>query len=283
MIYKNLLQHLKNQDKSEILYKKIHKGTPFFWIGFYSFIDGNYNQAIFYLDAALAEDKLNHPPNVWPNSGAAMFFLLKSDKYQDDLSPENYEIPKLWDLFLNDLNRFNTINKSKWTIDDFRDKFVYKIIDRNNTAMITTLYSFVLEKDDIVEMINLRGINGGTTEPMLIHLFKGALIFETLLKYVHPKCKDIKGLGNILQKLAPNYVQIFPKCEPIETFEKIIQFIKTNESPKETAFCITYKIRNKSAHDLNWKNEFTIKNYQNIYQEIINAIFYVLEKNYLIK
>lgn len=275
-VYKELLKRI--QDKYPDEYKEIHKGTPFFWIGWHSFLAEYYDQAIFYIDAAMAEDKKNHPDSVWPTSGAAQFFKLELNDYRKFFGSSNAR--ELKDLLKEELDRFNSLNSGiNTTLENFIEDFVENILPEDNTSLITTLYTFIFEKEDILEMIQYRGEYGGTIEPMVLHLFKGSLIFETLLKQTYPAYNE-DGLGTILQKLQTDYNFSFDRCTP-ESFRDIFQYIEDRHAFLQTAFCITYKIRNKGAHNLNWEDLFTSNNYEKIYQQILNAIFIVIQKGYL--
>jgi len=269
--YKEFLEILQDTYPNE--YKEIHKGTPFYWIGWYSFLAEYYDQAVFYIDAAMSEDKINHPPELWPDSGAAMFFRLKLTNYQ--LFFRSSTAPELEDVLKQEFKRFNRLNlNDDITIENFVENFVGQIIYHDNTAIITTLYTFILEKDRIMEMIHNRGEYGGTIEPMITHIFKGALIFETLLKMHY----EGTMLGNTIEQCKAKYSFDFNQCTP-KSFNEIFNY--TNQNNTQTAFCITYKLRNKTAHKLNWNESFTESNYEKIYQNILNAIFFVIQKEYL--
>jgi hypothetical protein len=229
----------------------------------------------------MAEDKKKHPSNVWPDSAAAMFFDTRSDDYRNIYDPKGSDTPFFRDLINEEINKFNTVNRSSWVLEnDFVDSFVKKIIKQNNTAIITTLYSFIFEKNDIIELIDLRGYHGGSTEPMIMHLFKGSLVFETLFKL---DSSNSPTLGTLIKNLFGTRFFEDYKCtkREIETYKDIINYIKKDEFGfPYTAFCVTQKIRNLSAHDLNWENSFTVENYESIYNQIIYAIFYVLEQKF---
>lgn len=266
-VYKEFLKILQDEYPDE--YRKIHKGTPFFWIGWYSFLAEYYDQAVFYIDAAMSEDKINHPREKWLDSGAAMFFRLKLPHYQRLF--HSLSTPELNEVLKKEFKRFNLLNlNNNITIESFVEKIIYD----GNTAIITTLYTFILEKDGIMEMIHNKGKYGGTIEPMIMHIFKGALIFETLLK----KHYSGKMLGNTLQNCQSKYSFDFHQCTP-SSFNDIFSY--QNQNNKQTAFCITYKLRNKAAHKLNWNDSFTESHYEKVYQNILNAIFFVIQEEYL--
>lgn len=296
-IYKKLLKKIKTQNKDK--YNRIHKGTPFYWIGWNSFLMKHYEQAIFYLDAAVAEDKKNHvkwikhprtrkPTPLWLQSGAAMFFRMEDEErirmIYDRIHSNS---PNLSDLVKIELNRFNSLNNNgEITFENFIDLFVEVVIKENNTAIITALYSFIFQRDDILEMIRFRSKYGGTIEPIIINLFKGALIFETLIKkcYNGNRCiNQSNTLGCILRENSTqgHYGYIFQQCSAIQ-LEDIFDYIDRNSYGIDTAFHVTCKIRNTTAHNLLWNDIFNEGNFNKLYQNIINAIFYVIQRDYII-
>jgi len=56
--YESLLEQIKNVNPNK--YNKIHKGNPLYFLGWIAFDLKNYEKAVFYMDAAAAEDiKIN--------------------------------------------------------------------------------------------------------------------------------------------------------------------------------------------------------------------------------
>ncbi|WP_321421711.1 hypothetical protein [uncultured Methanobacterium sp.] len=281
-INKELLKRIKNEFKDK--FYKIHKGTPYFFIGWNSFLIKSYESAIFYLDAAIAEDKRNHGKQNTLKSGAALFFNLNS-KYDEPF--QRYNSSTLEDIIKPELDRFNQIGSNQLSIEDFKN-FVEEMIFEKYTSTITTLYTFILEKESIIEMIQLRSINGGTIEPMVLHLFKGAVIFETLLKKYHFNdlskkygSKNVNNMGGILQKLEIKSFYNFNLRFCSETsLKNIFKYAKDNDNESiETAFHSICRIRNTTGHKLTWEENFSVSNYELIFKQIINGIFYLIERN----
>jgi len=288
LFYKQLLNEIKKYDNN--FYNEIHKGVPYFFIGWYSFLLKQYDQSIFYLDASLAEDKKTHKKNdVWLHSGAANFFKLKAN-YSGAYNIFNDR--KLPDLILNLINKYNELCEeidTKITLQEFTNKFVEKLIIEDNTAIITTLYSFILEFEDIQEMIKLRSINGGTIEPMIIHLFKGAVIFETLIKRTNkrPDGKDFMVLNGLFTHETSPFVSKYPEFTinggHIEQLNEILIPLINDEYSNfvSAAFNTVYKIRNSTAHNLSWDDVFIDDNYEKMFLQIINSIFIVIQREYI--
>ena len=280
--YKELLKRIK--DESETQYNNIHKGTPFFFIGWFSFLLKNYNEAIYYIDAAMNEDKKNHPSDVWPTSGAALFFRLHSiyDKYFNYFTDTT-----IHDILEKELKNFSQ-EFENFELSEFKEYFIEELLldedlSSGDVAIITTFYTFILEKNDILNMINLRGTNGGTIEPMIMHLFKGSLIFESLLKKYHPS--EALTLGQIFREIGSDYgLKYEGKNCYAGTLEEIFDIIDSPSFNKiEKAFYTTCRIRNTTGHNLSWNNVFSCENYEQLYKNVLNAILIVIKKNIKIK
>lgn len=275
-IYKLLLRKIK--EFNEEGYDKTHKGVPYYFIGWFSLNIKNYEQAIFYFDAALAEDKINHSFDTWNNSGAALFFKLK---HEFPYPYNEFSTRKLREYLSKELNSYNPVESDKMRLDeDFVKKFVENILLENNTAIITTFYTFILEKHDILDLIELRSVHGGTIEPIVMHLFKGALIFESLLKKQYPQHGS--NMGKILKAIQKEFKfkfdNSFTSC-----FEQIIDYVNlNNDNTIEKSFNTVYKIRNTTAHNLIWNDCFNEKNYKEMFKQVMNAILNFIYKKYVL-
>ena len=65
--HETLLQILRNDDP--VKYQTIHKGTPFFFMAWTAYDMRNFEKALFYLDAAIAEDDLDVFFQVYDDDG----------------------------------------------------------------------------------------------------------------------------------------------------------------------------------------------------------------------
>jgi len=264
------------------------KGFPYYWIGFLLFKSKHYEQAVFYLDAALAEDKhyMNYLVEIegaqvpkWITSGAASFFQLHN--FEGEF--EEFNIPELKCEVNKFLDVFNDKNIEGINIDLYRDfikKFVDKFIKSNNTAILTTLYSFIMEKKDIDNMIIFKSSYGGTIEPMILHLAKGALVFESILKteYLNDRSKvtlgiilkddNFKGKMKLSSEISSSIADINDIEVPVNNFSIV------------DSFTCTSKIRNTSAHNLCWNDNF-ISKYDRYFEQVLFSIFYFIFNEYI--
>jgi hypothetical protein len=122
------------------------------------------------------------------------------------------------------------------------------------------LVSFLLEFSSRAKELSLGGSLTSTGEPFFLHLFKGALLFETLLK--------ISAAGSVIQTsnpkatintllMDPTIYQAFdfanqPQGLGAHTFDDVLQAIKSDPTVNFTQRAVraTWGIRNTTGHSL---------------------------------
>jgi hypothetical protein len=284
--YERLLDDLCADDKDK--YNAIHKGTPFYFLAWTAFLMGDYEKAVFYMDAAVSEDKENLGGD-WIKQPAGYFLTLNDSRLQSgriitqELSAE----------IDTQIDRFNLVSGKALTLEGFVDKFVTPNLLAASEArsIITALYSFVLEYSDRVLMLRLRSEHGGSIEPFLVHLFKGGLIIESLLRLEYPtvtlkeKKKKVtrtpKGMGEFFKDDAFNiryglYQVKTNLRKSLRTLKEIIAYSKKDGSPTR-AFITAYRLRNLTGHTLARTDEFkNPEDYSHLYNQVMNAVFYVI-------
>ncbi len=281
--YEFLLNLLSHRSKSK--FQKIHKGTPYYFLAWTAFEVGDYEKALFYMDATIAED-MRIPLWDWKNTpiGRMLTLAVGGTAWRVGL--------KLRESFQALLAVFNTEFSLQIKPDQFVSKFVLPLIeqDKRDRSIVTSLYSFILEFYDRREMLSLRSSEGGTIEPFLMHLLKGTVIFETLIKKIAAQRSwsmdsgtntgsQIKTLGNLnyCSSFTSNYC-LLQKQAPIATIGDILTQTFANKT--EEAINTVYFLRNKIAHDLRWDDIFTADNYEKLFRQIINAVLIVIHKEF---
>lgn len=171
--YEFLLLMMLETDKDK--YQKIHKGTPFYFLGWIAFDLRNYEKALFYMDAAMSED-IRNIPKKWRDNPAAKFLMLRDGENQ----VAQRVILEVRTALDTEIARFNSISGlPSFTLDQLVDGLLSILnTDKKARTLITAFYTFVLEFSERYTDLQLRSIEGGSVEPFLTHLFKGALIFE---------------------------------------------------------------------------------------------------------
>lgn len=276
--YENLLIIFNDDDP--IKYKKIHKGTPFFFLSWLAFDLRNFEKALFYLDAAISED-IKNIPSSWKTSPPYAFLTLESNN--DHVAIRVAQ--EIRELISEQINRFNLHNSDdRFQLINFIDKFVNVLIaDFPKRSIITAFYTFILEFKDRHQDLSLRSDGGGSIEPFLTHLFKGGLIFESLLKHLYPftnSGKPVETLGKIFNETSFNTDFSVSISTRSSSLKSIIEGISANDI--QTAFNTTSKLRNTTGHNLVWDNIFDDPNkYKILFEQQINALFFVISKKFL--
>jgi len=270
--YEQLLNMFHSDDSAK--YKKLHKGTAFFFLGWAAFDMRNYTKAVYYLDNAISEDIRNFPDKWEGMEGANALRLFLNDK-----SPIYRVVKELYERVDMEIKRFNKDTGSTLTIEDFINKFVIILQkstgNKSTRSIVTALYTFLFEFEDRSKELKLRSGRGGSMEPILNHLFKGGLIFESLLKKLYPGVKTLGGF-NFNSTFTNDFCRVSTSAH---TLKVILNGINTNDL--KTAFDTTAKLRNTSGHNLVWDDIFDkTSNYEVLYHQIVNAILFIVVKKY---
>lgn len=279
-IYESNLKLLRETFSGK--FDKVHKGTPYYFLGWTAFDFRDYERAIFYMDAAISEDARIDPLN-WQNRPASQFLFLKSSGQvaERNIKNINNQLSKI-------IKEFNNSFSSNLSVEDFISKFVNKNLnDKTHRSIITSMYSFSLELDDRLDQLKIRSIDGGSLEPFLTHLFKGCLVFESILKEVYTSFSTTE-LGSILkdqfvsQDLQYKNSLIDNTAGVRKTLQDIVRHLLPylkKEKPQDRCITITYAIRNTTSHSLLWSDVF-INDYKDICEAILFSCFYIIIKKY---
>ncbi len=291
--YELLLKKFQEADGDK--YKALHKGTPFYFLAWTAFDMGNHEKALFYMDAAISED-IRKNPDGWLNESAPRFLLLEGPGSQ----PADRIARDFKARVETQLERFNGISGfPALSTEDFLERFAKTLVQdtetMENRSIVTAFYSFILEFDDLSDQLALRSKTGGSIEPFVTHLFKGGLIFESLLKHFYKDKRDpanekeYKQIGQSF-KTSGEFRGHFPEgysrggdlatqgynTTASDLKDDIIDKISTNDTT--TAFETTAKLRNTTGHKLTWDDHFS-DHYGVLFEQEVNAILLIAQKN----
>ncbi|MGB8193721.1 MAG: hypothetical protein WCF67_17445 [Chitinophagaceae bacterium] len=274
-----LLEILEAYDAAQ--YHAIHKGTPFYFIGWTAYQYFNFNRAMFYMDAAVSEDLKFPQVQAKQSSRASLnFFLLKPEPGPSGL-PIHLELIDVVEEVLKD---YHTDGGGVISVDDFRIKFAEDLLyaGPKQRSVLTALYTFILQYEDCERSIRLRSNTGGSIQPFLDHLFDGARMLESLLeerggggKTLHPKITSTPALSVNQNVLSGN--------KTLNEAEQAYQnHIASGSSFQDRNFSSSYIVRNTTGHSLLWPDQFaSISSYKTLYSSLINSIFWTIEKLWL--
>ena len=291
VVYEHIMHELQVAD--HVKYAQIHKGTPYFFISWLAFTVKDFEKAIFYMDSAIAEDiqttSLSTNPNAWQTTPAAKFLLLDAN----NIGMEARSIVnRITTEFEQQLTRFNSDSGATLTLTQFRDNLVLpNMQDHSFRSIISGLYVFIMEYVDRTYMLRLKSSHGGSIEPFIVHLFKGCLIFESLLKTEYGGTRNTLG-GYLSATKALTDLEIgqgsyagnplYHRDQPRGgyTLSAVLGLLPSwrNENYKERIVAVSFGIRNTAGHDLSWPVTFDEVTYQEIYRNIIDSILWFIWK-----
>ena len=212
----------------------------------------DYETAAFYIDSAVSED-LKQPTTK--DSPALLFFQI-------DINNPNQASHGLVTLLHKEIDaaiaNYNTRpNAKKLTFPELQTCFLRVALAPDKgylRTLVTTFISFCLEWQHRSRLIELR-TEPGTAEPFYIHLFKGCVLFESLLKANTQKKPKQTMLGGVLTELYEELgFALKPKMNISKfDFPTIIKDIPTDDRSIFTAVEQTGRIRNTTGHNLNWQ------------------------------
>lgn len=278
LFYEKLLISLQRADHKK--YKEMHKGTSFYMMAWISFYLRNYDQALFYLDSAISEDIKNTGKN-WANLPASKFMMLDTQEHVAEQITK--EIKFQLNAVIRDFNKNNSLN-ILLEFESLKERFLHALLhDIEKRNILTTLYVFIHEFPHRKTELHLRSTEGGSTSQFISHLFKGGLIFESLLKAFYPHKDDgdeCNTIGDIIRRNS-QFTTDFRNLPSIHS--NSLQNIINNAIDNSLLTCFTTicRIRNTTGHRLNWDDIFNLNNYELLFQQEIFAIFYFAYEKYI--
>lgn len=272
--YEDLLRRI--QEVAPSVYPDIHKGTPFYFLGWLAFDLGNYQKALFYMDAALAEDQRDDRA-CWWDKPAARFLRLQEGRHV--ATGVVSEIRRRLD---DQVKRFNRSTQTALTVDSLAACLAEHLLKKERErSALTAFYAFAYEFDDRLEELRLRPqvVVGGSDEPHLLHLFRGGLFFETLAKIAYPNCKD-KTLGCVFKD--DGFTKDFDSRDAVKgdgkKISEIAESARADRSQLGT-FTVVHRLRNCTGHDL-VRDPISADDYQLLVEREFDAIFHLVLKRF---
>lgn len=234
---------------AENAYKNTPKGTPFYLLGIAAFQSHDFQTATFLFDAAVSEDLQHHPD---PGNAPALLTMQLDEK-----NPNQRALPIVQAVVSKietTIARYNGRTGSRsLTTGEVRKYFLTYLLSASKPAhlrsLTTTFVSFFFEWDYRTKLIQLS--ESGSREPFFTHLFRGCLLFESLLKENKKKSPSKQTLQPILKELAADLGIPVPFNITATSFETIVRSLAPTQ-PIEDAIRSTVRTRNTLGHNLAW-------------------------------
>lgn len=249
---------------NEEIYLKMHKGLLFYFMGIAAYRIHAYSSAIYYIDSAVSEDLKNESENY--NSPSRLFLRLEGEKDEQAakviVQDAQIRIEDKINLY-NELNLASGLKFPNLSMEDIRKYLLDPASSLNKPelrSLATTFITFFLEFDYLYFQLMVRK-ESGTNEPFFTHLFKGCLLFESLLK----KNPTTPFKGNTLEQLLISLSNSLglPKQVKISAvnLESVLMEVQSADDSFVSAMSMTGKLRNTLGHNIGWTDQLTKEQY----------------------
>jgi hypothetical protein len=219
-------------------------------MGYAAFASHDYSSASFLFDAAVAEDIRRYGAAA---DRPALNFIQLEDRGQEVLASQIIrDITATTNVLINDYNQRN--GAIQITFNDLKAHFFIPLLNPQDVykrALITAFISFVAEWPYRQRLLDL--IENGSREPFFLHMYRGCLLFESLIKerLQAPLPPNRNTLGPALQQVQQRMGIQGSMAIGCDDFDAEIQGLTANMEIKSTVE-MTGKVRNTLGHDLAW-------------------------------
>lgn len=262
-------------------FANIHKGGPYYWLGIAAFLVNEYELATFFFDASMAEDiragahPINHPT-------PSFHFMLVDGEAPAQAARQLVQrvqarIQELIDTY--NARPGRPAGATPLLIAELRGRFLVPAISPGGEHLrssATALLSFSMEWDFLNSLFDIRPVLG-TAEPFFLHLFKGCVLFESILKGNPTKPPVLNAnLGGVLQHL---YVELGISANiniGNTDFPTILNDLVGADDSIQTSIAFTGRIRNTLGHNLGWVVALNKDQYYKLFRMISSSCFHAI-------
>jgi hypothetical protein len=229
-----------------------HKGSPFYVMGYAAFASHDYATASLMFDAAVAED-LDYWGADKATSKPALLFLRLMNENQHVLAGEI--IPEIVGAVETLLREYDgRSGAAPLTLDELRTHFLDRFInspDEHKRTVVTAFISFVAEWKYRSRLVAL--IPRGSREPFFLHLLRGCVLLESILKESPVMLKNPGTLEKAIKKASAK-MGLSPGMKlSAPSFDKsVLQQIEPGMSAGQ-AVEYAAKCRNTLGHSFVWE------------------------------
>lgn len=284
----DLLNKCRALDESA--YAKIHKGGAFYWLGIASFLVNEYEMATFFFDAAVSEDIRwgDDPKSTAPTP--SMLFMRMDGEQPNQAARELVRFAQARiESLIADYNALEGNKTNNMTIQFLREHlFIPSVLKEHERwrSLASTFLSFFLEWDYRNMLFDIR-VTLGTFEPFYVHLFKGCLLFESLLKENptdpwNPPSPRENTLGKTLEKYSAKLgcgVNLGQNISGPD-LATVLSDLKSADNSILTAIRFTARLRNTLGHNLGWNTGLTKGEYFRLFQMVAASCIHVVANLY---
>lgn len=278
----SLLNECKKIDANA--FAKIHKGHPFYFIGITSFLMEDFQTALYFFEAAMTED-INSGADPRDKATPGTRFLMMEGEIEGHAAQgltavAKAQVERAITYYLGCTLRSG--QELKLGIEEVRNNFIYRSLIAKNKPGLRTLatafISYFIEWDFRNRHFEY-GVKQGTAEPFFSHLFRGCVLFESLLK--HNPTIPITGrqlYGMLTQTDIRDALGIIAiqGNGGDSTLEGVFQELQNPTITMDQVMKVAYMARNTLGHNLGWDSNINQEQYQKLYFIIAASCLHVI-------
>jgi len=266
----------------EEAFARIHKGSAYYWIGIAAFMMQEHELAAFFFDAATSED-LRAGADPIDNSTPSLRYILVEGEAPEQAARQLVLVnqARIEELIKNYNERTgkHPLRVPDLTMEELRRRFLRPAISPGNEnlrSLATTLISFCTSWDFRNMLFDIRPIRG-TAEPFFLHLFKGCVLFESLLKANLTNPPRLEStLGNAIHHLHNELGVPLNMNFGNTIFPAVIADLAGADNSIQTAISFTGRIRNTLGHNLGWDVALDKIQYHQLFRMVSSSCFHAI-------
>ena len=243
----------------------------------------DYETSVYFMDAAVAEDLRSNPAAA--ETPAMLFITLRGDHphqaAKEFVAMSEDLIGGYIQTYLKYQGRETAL--PDLTMNDLRSDFLYKATQpasRRLRSVATALLSFLLESSlRKVQLDNV--LNPSSFEPFILHLFKGGLLLESLIKLNPKNPPAAKTLRPALNHVSGNLGISSGLAISADELQDVIDQASVATWTIENAFQISGRVRNTTGHSLGWEVQLTSNQYGALVQNLSIACLHTIASLYI--
>jgi hypothetical protein len=275
-----LLNRLKQLDKEA--YAEVHKGSPFYWLGMAAFLVKDFQTATFFFDSAVSEDIRAGADPVNKSAPALRFIQIEGEQPDQAARALVENMQRRVETAIDDYNKRpgRSADVSDLELVQIRERFLRRAVSdkREWRSLATAFISYFLEWNHRSTLIELQP-GQRTDEPFFLHLFKGCVLFESLLKANPKKTPPKSSLEKVLKYLASelgiNDWDIHGK-----SFPAVVSDLSSADNKIQTAVIFAGRIRNTVGHDLGWEADFDRSKFDSLAAMVASSCLHAIASLY---
>jgi hypothetical protein len=258
-------------------YRQDHKGTPFYILGYSAFACHDYTSASLYFDAAADADLRFHQGNL---DTAALRFIRILQTPNENLLASGIiaQIEARTQVLLNDYQGRHL--HQAISMQNLRARFFERTLQRgppHSRTLLTAFISFVAEWDYRARQLEL--VQEGSREPFFLHLFRGCVLFESLLKSA-PGAPRLQTIGAALHHFGSRLGLRGQILTGANEFNDVVAALTANMDVDNAIYSCA-QTRNTIGHNLVWStSDLNSQTYDWLVKNISASCIHAISKLY---